>query len=127
MPTSTGGSRITPIQTFPTISSDFCGCTMAFSLHPDEYTPQGAVRLFPIREIESASRRLYGRRRFDGISNAWLAITDHPDSKRYLILDTATGDYLDVNPIVLDETEVVATNVEAMLDWVIRVAQKWIG
>src|SRR5882724_6543488 len=82
-----------------------------FCLHPDEHTPMGAIRLLPIREIDSASRRLYGKRRCESIPNFWHGITDHPDSARYLILDTSTGCYLDVSPIVPDEAEVVAKNV----------------
>jgi hypothetical protein len=100
-----------------------------FRLLPDENTPTGAIRLLPLREIDFAPRIIYeGNTVLDSdFPKSWMTITDDPDSARFLILDTSHGHYLEIDPIDPSEPEVVANNVEEMLDWMSQFLESAIG
>jgi hypothetical protein len=73
-----------------------------------------------LRKVEFAPRLLYaGNTDLDAqFPESWLAITDDPDGAQFLVVDTARGSYLEVDPIDPTGAEIVAENVEGMLDWV---------
>ncbi len=92
-----------------------------FRLYPDPDTPNGCVRLLPLREIDYAPRLLYGGNTScdESYPSSTIALTDDPDSAQHLILDTATGAYFDVDPIAgLEDDGIVGFTWCNALDWI---------
>lgn len=75
--------------------------------------------LLPLRRVQYAARTMYlDNTEVDvKVPNAWLALSTDKDSSAFIVLDTATGSYLDVDPIGLEPSK-VASNVPELLDWI---------
>lgn len=91
-----------------------------FRIRVSRDTPIGHIEFLPLERIQFAPRHMYrGDTSFDDeFPASWVALTDDPDSSRYLVLDTATGEYLDVDPIDAHSPDVIGRDVPVMLDWV---------
>ena len=78
-----------------------------------------ALRFLPLREIRNPGSLMYGDDSGDEeIPRAWVCVAHDADNTSFLVLDVATGDYREVDPIDLDGAKRVASNVEGALDWV---------
>lgn len=82
----------------------------------------GVFRLLPLREIQFAPRLMYGENKSldSEFPQSWLALGVDPDSTLFLMLDIAQGQYLKVDPIDPHEPDLLATNLEGVLGWVIQ-------
>ena len=87
---------------------------------PDNWDrDDGFPILFPLRRFQYAARTMYldNTELDDGVPDTWLALSTDQDGSQYIILDTATGRYYDMDPV--DPTPVgVATDVAELLDWI---------
>ena len=90
-------------------------------LFPDIDTPTGRVRLLPLTEIAYAPRVLHPGTQAcdDEYPASALALTEDPDGAQHLVLDVATGEYWDVDPIGgFADAERVGATWEEALSWI---------
>lgn len=76
-----------------------------------------------LRDLRFAPHAMYGGPgpAGEGFPPSWVCLSDDPDSASFVVLDTATGTYLDVDPISgpdEDEAEVIGRSVTDLLAWV---------
>lgn len=92
-----------------------------FTLRSDKESPVGgAIRFLPLREIQYAPRLMFAgsKDNDDKFPREYVALTEDSDSTYFVILDTASGRYMVMDPID-PEPEHIFDQIDPLLDWIL--------
>lgn len=115
--------RKNPNLTLPADLVAFLREANGFRLHLSNESPiEARLRFLPLREIRYAPALMYGEEsgEHSSVPKSWMALAQDADDTDFLVLDTATGAYREVDPIDPTGSQEVARDLNGALDWLIR-------